>query len=359
MDARRESLKRHDAFFVDYQEKFADNFVRICSLVYPSAEPGPRLRALACAILDNVRQFETLRELPDLAVVLRSGVALDRALCKTFQLLIHDYSLFLFGREEGVTPLRQLVDYLEEYLEFFGRQLQEQKARLLAPPDPVCSGGIIRDFARIASEGQEIRMHNPYKGIIITGPVTLLDITEEAIRISITASQGKALSVENVAFFTSPALPNSVMAELFALDADGHAASFSNFLFVEDSPEKRAAVRVQPPPEKPVEVWVYQKERKAVGTLRDISVNGISLLLLSPVEFDREAWLEVRLRLENYRMKKVMNVVCRGRVFAQHAGTHPYRLVAVLQPDSINEAYISQYVAQRQIEIIRDVRAGE
>jgi hypothetical protein len=116
----------------------------------------------------------------------------------------------------------------------------------------------------------------------------------------------------------------------------------------------RSIVRVIPKENTPVEVSL--KKRTLLGEMADLSISGIGVttgkIYYDPKFFTLHSKATLRFKLPI--VKAPLNVS--GILVNVRHERNTYRLGIRIQPDVYAKGYISQYIAQRQVEIQRELQ---
>ena len=348
--------RRYSAFFLEYQEKFTANFLHICGLVSPSGYGKEDLQVFARMVWESICLFESPESLHPGAKAFAKSLEVKVALAKTVFLTIYDFTYYLFARESSLKTLQETVSYLGSYIEAF-EQLDTpsvQPAALSEPDTNVPSDEcVMQELKHVVTAGSSLHMHVLYQEVIISLPVRVANVGNQNMRIGLQAIHSLPLKAEGKAFFTSDKLSKAVRGRLEAIDLDSLEAVVGGLIYTEHSPNKREAVRVKPDTQVPVLVNCNGQDGQ--GLLVDLSVTGVCIELLTPMPMAPEDPIGISFQLENKQTRYYMAIQTYGKVLTVRE-SFPPKVIAKIVPDTKNEIFISQYIAQRQLEIIRDVQ---
>jgi hypothetical protein len=117
-------------------------------------------------------------------------------------------------------------------------------------------------------------------------------------------------------------------------------------------------VRVQP--KDPLDVWITYGGEKFRGNLADISSNGVGVFLVSaylksPGLLKKNEQVQMIVRLPGERGVGI-EVRLPGTILYINRDRGSFRLGVSTSPESHGKTTISQFVAQRQAEIMRELR---
>lgn len=348
--------RHYPGFFLEYREKFILNTQKVCSIVYPGLPPGEETRLLAETVWENITRFQVPGMLPEIILQLRTRLDIRSMLVKSCYLLANDFCQFLLVRETRLDPLTSTLQFLQELLQYVDRELLAREAGespVANRPEIESDPEIMESLTAAGNSGKVIRMHVLFQEIMISLPVKLERIEAARAWFQINPIHAKTLQTGQELFLSVEGSSRSIRGRLAELDLPRLSIMADRLVYAGTSPEKRQSVRVQP--ESPVKVVMTCQDKSFAGTLGDISVSGISVDLFSPASFPPDSPIRLQLVLENRLSQRNMPVQTRGKVLTIRAGS-PVRLICRIFPDPIVEALISQYIAQRQIEIIRSIQ---
>jgi hypothetical protein len=215
---------------------------------------------------------------------------------------------------------------------------------------------IMNQLDRLAQTGQEVRLYNIYKGIPLNYTAVLVETSETAARVRVNRLQAACLEIQRATFLQHPDLKGIVECDVAAVDMVAEAAVLIAFRYANRPIGQRSLVRVQP--RDPIEVEIRVRRRSLRGNLADISVGGAGVytnaVLFAPGIFESGTPAALVFRLPNHKGElkleaRVLNSA-RDRRGGMRLGLH-------VQPEAGVRAVISQYIAQRQAEIQRELRA--
>lgn len=351
-------LKRYQGFFLDYQDKFSDNFVKIAGTIAPAVIPPQDLRRFAQYIFLSFRSFAEPYEIERPGFIPIRTADLKKILVKAFYVMTSDFAHYHYRLEESLQPLKALTLTAEEFLTELEQAFSPDETDNATPElhGDHLQESIMNTFQVILRHRKDIRMLSVFKGVTISFSVVLVSVNRELVQCLVHKNQIASLRLENEAYFISDAFPKTVKGRIHNLSPEDLLADFTNFRFVDSSPENRNAIRVQP--EQSVDVSLYHKDQKILGSLLDVSLSGMCIAHQSNAQLEAERYVEIYLKLELNPRKKPVDVFVKGKIIRLNE-RKPKKLVVRIYPDTMNEAYISQYIAHRQISIIREMRVLE
>lgn len=221
------------------------------------------------------------------------------------------------------------------------KSIQEDEAAILQVLKEMRSGKLSSD----------LRLLNYYHEIPVSYPGVIEDIDGEMVDLTVHQHQAVVMKFQKFAFLKSRHFPNDVVARVFRADADKGIALLHKLSYAQIRAERRQFVRVQVVD--PLQVTFTSPAGTVTGKLVDISVSGASIECQQ-----REPAIETQvegslaLSLEGAALKVDSTVL----KINDHEGKTRY--IFSLSPNSKAEEKISQFIFQRQLEIIRALKDG-
>ena len=265
----------------------------------------------------------------------------------------------------------------------------------------------IEYFKEIFSAGKEISLLNVFKGIPLSFPAKIEQIDENHIHVCTENHQAVCMYLEKSTYIQSDMLPEVLRADVIDLDAENHLATLGNFSQVKSDIGSRHLVRIQPQEPLEGDIQLTVEDSVERGELADISQNGLGIYVNSSFmnvwRVSKGDELIVSLRLpgvysigeyrsdfldentpidrfarDNIRFSPVPNREAKKKDYGAmpvHKVSNPkFRIKAIIanitQEKAIDRyrigmrilsaepsrTIITQFIAQRQSEIIREIK---
>lgn len=232
------------------------------------------------------------------------------------------------------------------------RQQYENQLHLLTDAD---SSEILAKLLALSQRPQPPRfqLHNYYKEVPVSANVEILSLSEDTLYCRTSELQSRAIELSRHTILKCSELPHDVYAEA-RFDSESREIALYGFSYVEVLPERRSSIRVKIGGLMFVEVEAGPNRFKA--KLKDLSLGGCALeipdkaLLGSFIYF----YLNFSLTLNNRPAPIALRVMSRLLRF-ESQGT-PCRCIFLFELDRGSEDLIGMYIAQRQGEIIRELK---
>lgn len=195
----------------------------------------------------------------------------------------------------------------------------------------------------------DLRLLNYYEEIPVSYPARIEYIDEDMVDLSVHQHQAVVMKFEKRTIIKSQHFDLEVLANVFRVDVNKTLATLTNFAYVVVRAERRRFVRVTVKGR--FDVIFTDGERKLRGHLYDISLSGLAVVC-SEVDSSFDTLTEGTLLLS--MGDKPISLPSRLLKILTADGEHRY--VFEFEATSRDEAVISQFIFQRQVEIIKELK---
>lgn len=195
----------------------------------------------------------------------------------------------------------------------------------------------------------DLRLLNYYEEIPVSYPGRIDYIDEDMIDLSVHQHQAVVMKFEKRTILKSQHFAHEVLANVFRVDVGKALATLTNFAYVVVRAERRRFVRVTVKGR--FDVVFTDGERKLRGNLYDISLSGLAAIC-SDADSSIETLTEGTLLLS--LGDKPISLPSRLLKILTADGEQRY--IFEFEATSRDEAVISQFIFQRQVEIIKDLK---
>ncbi len=232
------------------------------------------------------------------------------------------------------------------------RQQYENQLHLLTTED---SGAILSLLVGLSQRPKppRIQLHNYYKEVPVAASAEILYLFEDSLCCRTNETQSRAIELSRHTILKCPDLPHDIFAEACYSPESGEVM-LSGFSYVEVLPERRNSIRVKIGGLLFVDVEAGPDRFRA--KLKDLSLGGCALevpdksLLGSFTYF----YLNMSLTLANRPAPVTLRVLARLLRFESEGS--PCRCIFLFELDPGSEDLVGMFIAQRQGEIIRELK---
>ena len=205
-----------------------------------------------------------------------------------------------------------------------------------------------------AAPKKVLKLINYYKGLPLSYPATISSIESGVVDLDIQQEQAFTIERNRSTFIRSPLFKHDVFAQAQYVNVKKKAATFVKFSYVEIMAERRNFIRMEPEPNH--DAVIESPSGIIEGSLHDISLAGLKISAdhYHPLEINAE--MPIRFRLRDLEQTLDMKVSVPAKLVAILDGSQPYQYKFIISPDKWLERSLSQYIFQRQIEIIKEIK---
>jgi hypothetical protein len=206
---------------------------------------------------------------------------------------------------------------------------------------------ILSDLEFMLETRQELDVLNYHKGFPINCKAQVTKINHDQVTFKVQAPGSVCLESQEQTILLSRGLPEAVHARILSFDLLKEEVVLADFAYVGERFGERMIARVQP--EDPIIVGIEADSVPSTGTLLDVSLNGVGVMVDIP-DFERGQTLQLTLPLPAGEITlpgKVLNVV----------ETTPmrWRLSIGFTRNAQEIAIVMRYIKERRAEILAEI----
>lgn len=221
----------------------------------------------------------------------------------------------------------------------------------------VSVAGVKEDSSAITKVLQEIRnkklpndlrLLNYYNEIPVSYPAQIEHVEEEMVDLTVHQQQAVVMVTDRMTFLTSKHFPFDVVAKVFRVDTHRCLAILTHFAYAHVRAQRREFVRVQVPGR--VDVTFVSAEGSLSGRLYDISLGGLSFIsqIKKNIDVNTKGTLSVGLQSRTFDIPAVL--------LKTVPDERNFKYIFEIDVSGKIENHISQFIFQRQLEIIRELK---
>jgi hypothetical protein len=209
---------------------------------------------------------------------------------------------------------------------------------------------ITTDFTKDLPEGTSVELLNIYKGVPIHIQATVQSVTAEIARMSVLPPESICLALNRSTLIRSNLQTNLIRAKILDFDAYSGSVELGQLHYSSTRFTERTQIRVEPRYMIPVEI--ESATHRIVGTLADISLDGIGVYITSTgyeYAVKRAETVNLSIRLPGGK------IFTEGRVRGTGRSIDYCRLSIHFKDDTPDHAIVQQYIAGRRDEIMAEL----
>lgn len=217
---------------------------------------------------------------------------------------------------------------------------------------------VVKLMKVIKDNSAEVKLHNFYRGLTIVNSAVMIKIEGNELTLKTTHSQLKAIRAANSIIATSELFPYDVQCNTIkSIDFDEQTVLFSDVKFIERSAIQREFIRLEPDKMRH-SVTLFYREIKFFGTshIVDISIRSAKIEIDAlPAGLGIGEMVKVAVVIDTD--KQPLNFSISGNVYRIDNFAKSYHIVVLFElPPPIRDK-LGNYLANRQMEIIREFKA--
>ncbi len=348
-------LSEDASFFVNYKDRFRENFLRFVDEEKSKLISLPGINTLIdrlYLLLFSFRKDPT-QELFSISYTLaKNEIDLKKVIEKSFLALLKDYIDHTISERGDHKKVKSLIDLIDTYistiedahLKYVEELRQEVKEKGAAIEES--ERRIALEFLQKIKEKDEIGLLVYYKGIPIACSSRILGVVDELVRTSI--CEVNIFDPGTEIYIKHPNLPKPIAAEVRERDLNKKEVLLEVIGFKDLPQERRKYLRVLP--QDTVKINLSRGGWSTEGTMADISVGGIGVYVEDRDDLKEGDVVEVSFTLPKGKIETEASV----RYVLPHEKI--YRIGLQYNLDIPKEEIVSDYVMERQFEILRELK---
>lgn len=352
-----EDLVEDFEFFSSRKENFRENFLRSIGEQKPKVLGTQGIATLVdrLYLLLFTFQKDPRDELFSLSYRLaRFNIDLKKALLRASLQLVRDYVDYIVSSGKDYHRIKSLVDLIDVYLSIvedaYAKYMEELRNKVEEERKEAEDKErrlLIKFVEKLYNQGErEIELLTYYKEVPVVCRSEILAIEEDKLRVR-TCNINIFGTGEEI-YLKHKRLPQTVAIKILDVDIPREEALLELLTFVELPQERRKYVRVIP--KEPIPVEIIKEGKRIMGRMADISIGGVGVYLNEKNDLKEGDVVGVKFNLPKGEVEtkgQIRYVIPYGEGF--RAGIQ-YEL------DLKEEEIVSDYVMERQFEILRELK---
>lgn len=215
---------------------------------------------------------------------------------------------------------------------------------------------IINLLETVKRNSSEIKMQNLYKGLSITNRGLILTANEKKIELQCNFLQQKGAQNEGRIVLSSDFFPFDILCNnIKKVNFEQQTIEVDDLIFMDSSPVRRKTIRLEPDNKHTASLF-YQSHKFGDGVkVVDISIESVKLSMLSiPAGFKTEEIVNIDMVFSVGNKHIIINT--EAKVFKIINTIDQFYIVFLLEPSVGVKRKLVDYIAQRQMELIREFK---
>lgn len=194
----------------------------------------------------------------------------------------------------------------------------------------------------------DLRVLNYYKEIPVSYNASITHIDDDLVEMDVHQHQAAVMYVEKILFLKSDHFPHDVLAKVYKANINKSIALLHSFSYVQIRAERRRFVRVQITD--PIQVNFRRADGNFNGRLMDVSIGGLSMESSDNLAMDQDTPGILTAELPSGKLEMP------GRLIKMMPLDDKWLYIFEIEASSRIETVISQFIFQKQVEIIRELK---
>jgi hypothetical protein len=354
-------IDNESAFFDRLKPEFVRRFATFLQTLKPVQLNQEEVDSLAALFYDtlfskNLKEDKFPNQLEGLFDTLaQQNINLNQILSHAMLLLLESYTRFLGNKVDPNTELTALTRAVKDYMGFLEQKLSrfvhadEQHRQEQQEIEH-------REIIALLKQSQEkdvvLGLNNTFRGISVSYEARVIALHHDQAAFEVHKYQAAAMALEKSTLITAVFLPKPVYARVASIN--NTSVNLWNFTYLQRPVIKRERLRLQP--DTPTQVIFTTDNQEFSGTLVDISINGMGVLLNHPHPPPIGSLVQVRLKLAVFARTGDREIVLSGKIINQLRDPNGHRLGLLTYPEFEVEDIISKYLAHMQTKILHDLQ---
>jgi len=200
----------------------------------------------------------------------------------------------------------------------------------------------------------DLMLLNYYKGVPISYKTSLVDMDQDTVTLTLHPNQGVVMGKTLKTFIASCNFRKHILADVFILTPRQQEVSLRNFIFTEVLSTRRNYIRIDM--DEPTDIKLTIDNKVVIGKLLDISLVSVAVALPDNIEIEHGTTVGLKMRLPAPGGITFVDMSAEAVFFKKIDTLHCSKHIFLLKESKLNEPILSQYMVQRQMEIMKEIK---
>jgi len=194
----------------------------------------------------------------------------------------------------------------------------------------------------------DLRLLNYFNEVLVSYPAIVENVEDDMVDMAVHQNQAVVMNHQKMTFLKSRHFPHDVVAKVFRSDVNKCLAIITRFSYAQIRAERRQFVRVRL--DSLIRALFRCDMGEITGTIDDISIGGMCLRASQASELETQARGTLTLALDDSPLE-IPAVLLKSK-----QEDEDFLYVFECETDTKIETKIAQFIFQRQLEIIRELK---
>ncbi len=347
-------LEEDKDFFLEKKEEF----IRCAGNVSSETISDSSLRTIADKLFLSLFSFKEDEKNIEKLVrrLLRYKIDIKPDLTNFLMGLMNEYLDYCIKNRKSIKNVKAFIQLVNHYISIIDRAYVKyinrisKKAEILTREKEEANKELaLSVFKNIKEDRKTVRVISYYKEVPIICKAEVGKVTDEFVILEYENCSIKAFHTEKTVYVKTDILEKKIKSTIINISPKDEVMVLGKFEITELPQEKRKFVRVEP--SETIEITVEHAGRKLKGRIADISIGGVGIYMSDVEELEEGDTVKVSFKLDSESIELTGTV----RYIVDLDGL--YRIGIEFSPDIVTEEKISDYVINRQFEILREIKS--
>lgn len=345
-------------FFKDYQNNFVENFSRNMYLLTEKNIPENKLKSVAATLYKKLFSLDGdyRDEFYNLGKMFaEQSINIKPVFTKSFLLLIRDYTDYTIKNGKNLENFKNLIGLIDLYLQTidkaysdYTKHIEKELEIIKEESTKKDTENIVHILKLILKDKTELIVFSYYKEVPILMKFRIKEIGKDYFILDISKTNIDLKKLGNSFYQKHKLLPKTVKSFIKKVDTEKQELILDKFLYVDLPQENRKYIRVYIDERK--DISIKKGNLSLEGIIYDISINGVGIIVNGIKGLKIDENVLVKFKIENDELK------IKGQVKNFKKRENGYKVGIKLYPEIKEEDVISEYIAVRQIQILKEIR---
>jgi PilZ domain-containing protein len=206
----------------------------------------------------------------------------------------------------------------------------------------------------LALQGPAVTLTNIYKEMPVSHAASICEIKGHRLELATCELQLAAISQCKEVYILSPHLEAPILGRLDSMDIRRGVVQLHEFSFAELKETNRKTVRVRF--KRPMQIMLHCGADKISGVIHDISLGGCCINTLVRKELKESDGIQVELKLIEPGSGQLSCTSIDADLVQVYGDAPPFRCALSFRHSQQSEQFLSVFIYQRQLEILKELR---
>ncbi len=336
-----------------------NDFIRCAGTVSSDSMSDSSVRTVADKLFLSLFSFKDDNKSIDRLIrqLLKYNIDIKPDLTNFLMGLMNDYLDYCLKNKKSVKNVKALMYLVNHYISMIDKayvsyinRISKNVEVLKKEKSEANKELALSIFKGIKDDKKPVRIISYYKEVPIICKSYVKKVTDEFVVLEYENCSVKAFHTDKNVYVKTDAFSKKIKATIINISPKDEVIVLGKFEITELPQEKRKFVRVEP--SETIDIFIQHGNERLKGKIADISIGGVGVYLKDIEDLEEDDIVRVEFKLDS----EDLSIEGRIRYIVDMDGI--YRVGIELFPDVNTEEKISDYVINRQFEILREIKSS-